>query len=59
MTKNRHIIFMACLILISIAPRADALDIPPPLLPWVQWVLHDHQDDTCPPNQSGELEKIL
>jgi len=55
MTKNLHIIFMACLILISIAPRADTLDIPPPLLPWVQWVLHDHQDDTCPP---AETEKI-
>jgi len=55
MTKKHQIrllILMACL---SIAPRADTLDVPPPLLPWVQWVIHDHQD--CPPQYNQSPEK--
>jgi len=53
MTKKHQIrllILMACH---RAAPRADT--IPPPLLPWVQWV----SQDTCPPqyNQSPEKGK--
>ena len=51
MTK-KHFIFISVLIL-SIAPRADTLDIPPPLLPWVQWV----SQDTCPPQYNQSPEK--
>ena len=28
---------------------SDALDVPAALQPWEQWVLHDKEDQTCPP----------
>ncbi|MEN8218390.1 MAG: hypothetical protein ABFS56_18870 [Pseudomonadota bacterium] len=39
--------------MLSLATPAE--DVPSPLQPWVNWVLHDHS--TCPPNynQSGEI----
>jgi len=39
------------LFLASYSILADTLrpeDVPPPLQPWVQWVLHDTQSTTCP-----------
>jgi hypothetical protein len=52
------IISAGCLmlsLLISPAPRAD--NIPPPLQPWIDWVLHDHQNASCPPKYNQPFEK--
>jgi len=65
MTKNnlpKRIIMLglySLLLCLSQSIRADALlpqDVPPPLQPWINWVLHDTQDDICPPyyNQSPQ-----
>jgi len=50
------------LLCLSQSIRADALlpqDVPPLLQPWINWVLHDTQDDICPPyyNQSPSTTK--
>jgi hypothetical protein len=47
--------------LLSLSLWANSLlpqDVPSPLQPWVEWVLHDTQDYTCPPthNQSPHLD---
>ncbi|RKZ41857.1 MAG: hypothetical protein DRQ49_03735 [Gammaproteobacteria bacterium] len=68
MTKNnlpKRIIMLglySLLLCLSQSIRADALlpqDVPPLLQPWINWVLHDTQDDICPPyyNQSPSTTK--
>ncbi|MCK5522228.1 MAG: hypothetical protein KAI83_03750 [Thiomargarita sp.] len=47
--------------LVSLSLWADSLqpqDIPPPLQPWVNWVLHDAQGYTCPLNYNQSSPSI-
>jgi len=49
----KSVFYGILLSLISLSLWADTLqpqDIPPPLQPWVNWVLHDVQGYTCPLN---------
>ena len=42
-------VIVLLLVVLFQAPASIALDVPEPLKPWEAWVLHDKQDQTCPP----------
>jgi hypothetical protein len=40
------------------APSSSRESIPPPLQPWIPWVLHGHEEAFCPvvPGETGAAE---